>query len=142
MKKQLRSCTPDKRHAAVCGLFCPSCTYFIGTKEDPEKLKERAKLFNRPVEELECYGCRSEKLFFFCKENCAMRNCATEKGIDFCGEGVSFNNPYNITLILLFLFWFPVSRLSLPNRRILHRGRISWSGVQIQTISILLIIHL
>lgn len=84
--EKLRLCTPDKRHAAVCGLFCPSCTYFIGTKEAPEKLKERAKLFNRPVEELECYGCRSEKLFFFCKENCKMRNCAAEKKIDFCGE--------------------------------------------------------
>ena len=26
-----------KRLSAVCGLFCPSCTVFIGTKEDPQR---------------------------------------------------------------------------------------------------------
>jgi len=52
-------CTPDKRLAAVCGLFCPACTLFIGTKEDPERLKMVAMRIQLSVEELECHGCQS-----------------------------------------------------------------------------------
>lgn len=29
---------PEKRLAAVCGLFCPACGVFIGTREYPERL--------------------------------------------------------------------------------------------------------
>ena len=46
-------CIPDKRLAAVCGLFCPACSVFIGTKEDPERLKVVAERLQRSVEELE-----------------------------------------------------------------------------------------
>ena len=79
-------CIPDKHLAAVCGLFCPACGAFIGTSEDPERLKATAGRLQRPVEELECHGCRSEKRCFYCSENCKMVKCAAEKGIDFCGE--------------------------------------------------------
>jgi hypothetical protein len=79
-------CLPDKRLAAVCGLFCPACTVFIGYQEDPERLTGLAKRVQRPVEELECQGCRSEKRSFFCRDRCKMTKCATEKGIDFCGQ--------------------------------------------------------
>ena len=79
-------CMPDKRLAAVCGLFCPACSVFIGTKEDPERLKGLAERLQRQVEELECYGCRTEKRCFYCNENCKMAKCAAEKGVDFCGE--------------------------------------------------------
>ncbi|HKZ56796.1 MAG TPA: DUF3795 domain-containing protein [Thermodesulfovibrionales bacterium] len=78
-------CIPDKRLAAVCGLFCPACSVFIGTKEDPERLKVIAKRLQRSVEELECHGCRSEKRCFYCG-SCKETRCAAEKGIDFCGE--------------------------------------------------------
>lgn len=76
----------DKRLAAVCGLFCPSCTLFIGTNQNLAGLKATAKSLQRPVEELECHGCRSQKRCFYCQDNCKMAKCATEKGIDFCGE--------------------------------------------------------
>ncbi|SFG93497.1 Protein of unknown function [Desulfotomaculum arcticum] len=79
-------CKPEKRLAAVCGLFCPACGLFIGTKEDPERLKEIAGRFQRPVKEVECHGCRSEKRCFYCHENCKMAKCAAEKRVDFCGE--------------------------------------------------------
>jgi Protein of unknown function (DUF3795) len=77
---------PYKKMAAVCGLFCPACSGFIGTIEDRERLLKRASLINRPVEDLECNGCRSEKLCYFCKESCIMKKCAESKGIDFCSE--------------------------------------------------------
>jgi hypothetical protein len=76
---------PDKRLAAVCGLFCPACRVFIGTREDPERLKSIAERFNIPVEEARCEGCRTETRLPYCK-TCRMVTCAAEKGIDFCGE--------------------------------------------------------
>ncbi len=79
-------CLPDKRLAAVCGLFCPACTVFIGSREDQQRLAGLSRLFQRPVEELECHGCRSEKRNFFCREYCKMTKCAAEKGIEFCGQ--------------------------------------------------------
>lgn len=77
---------PDKKLAAVCGLFCPSCSLFIGTKEDPERLKMMAARLQISVEELECHGCRSEKRGIFCRNQCKMTKCNAEKGIDFCVE--------------------------------------------------------
>lgn len=81
---QMGLCTPDKRLAAVCGLFCPACTLFIGTKEDPERLKMLAMRLQLPMEELKCYGCWSDKRSFYCREKCKMIKCAAEKGIRFC----------------------------------------------------------
>jgi len=75
---------PDKREAAVCGLFCPSCSIYIGTKEDPERLKKLARGFNVSVNEMECEGCRSDKRIGYCR-TCKMAKCSSEKGIDFCG---------------------------------------------------------
>ena len=69
-----------KKLSAVCGLFCPSCTVFIGTKEDPQRLKAIADRFQMPVEEWECEGCRSEKRSYYCKNICKMAACAAEKG--------------------------------------------------------------
>jgi hypothetical protein len=75
-----------KKLSAVCGLFCPSCTVYIGTKEDPQRLKAIADRFQLPVEEWECQGCRSEKRSYYCKNICKMVACAADKGIEFCGE--------------------------------------------------------
>ena len=76
---------PDKKLAAVCGLFCPSCTMFIASNEDPERLKNIAARQNQSMEDLRCEGCRAEKRTSYC-QTCNMTVCAAEKGIDFCGE--------------------------------------------------------
>jgi hypothetical protein len=78
-----------KKEAAVCGLFCTSCSIYIGTKEDPERLMNFAKNFNLPVKDMECNGCRSDKRIGYCA-NCKMFKCASEKGIEFCGECEDF----------------------------------------------------
>lgn len=77
---------PDKQLAAVCGLFCPACTIYIGTRDDPERLTMIAARVQKPVEELHCDGCRSEKRCFYCRERCKMEKCSSERGVDFCGE--------------------------------------------------------
>jgi len=81
---------PDKRLAAVCGLFCPACRVFIESTEDSVRLQIIAKLTKRSVEEIECHGCRSEKRGIFCNKYCKMTQCASQKGIDFCGECVEY----------------------------------------------------
>lgn len=86
MKENKSPAKPDKRLAAVCGLFCPACTIYIGTHEDPERLKVMARHTNRSAEKLTCEGCRSEKRCFYCDSICTMAKCAVGKGVDFCGE--------------------------------------------------------
>lgn len=86
MNDELTVSAPDKKLAAVCGLFCPSCTLFISTAEEPDRLETIAQRIPIPVEELKCLGCRSEKRGFFCRNHCKMTKCEKEKGIDFCVE--------------------------------------------------------
>lgn len=85
MDKGKRGLKPAGKEAAVCGLFCASCSIYIGTKEEPERLEGIARDFNVPVKEMECEGCRSDKRIAYC-ENCKMFECALKKGIEFCGE--------------------------------------------------------
>jgi len=75
----------DKRMAAVCGLYCEACRWFISTTEDPERLKRLSAERKWSVEESKCFGCRSDKRLPYC-ENCRMFTCANERGVDFCCE--------------------------------------------------------
>ena len=78
-----------KRFAAVCGLYCEACRWYIATTEDPARLKMLAAEAGYTEEESRCYGCRSEKRLPFCA-NCKMQTCAAGRGIDFCGECVEY----------------------------------------------------
>jgi hypothetical protein len=80
----------DGKKAAVCGLFCPSCTLYIGTQEDPQRLQFLAETFKLPVKEVRCSGCHSESRSFYCRDICKMAECAAEKGIEFCGSCESY----------------------------------------------------
>lgn len=77
---------PEKRLAAVCGLFCPACTVFIGTREHPARLQVIAERLQKPVEELQCDGCRSDTRCYYCRDRCKMGKCASGRGVSFCGE--------------------------------------------------------
>lgn len=80
---------PDKKLTAVCGLFCASCTVYIGNQEDPERLKIMAERLNCSTEELICEGCRSDKLALHCR-NCSFKLCTKKKEVDFCGDCSEF----------------------------------------------------
>ena len=71
--------------AAVCGLYCGACSWFIATAEDPVRLKRMAAQMNFTEEESTCFGCRSHKRLAYC-EKCKMFTCAAERGIEFCSE--------------------------------------------------------
>jgi hypothetical protein len=75
----------DKDMAAVCGLYCKACSWFIATTEDPERLTRLAAQRNWSEEESKCYGCRSGKRLPYCGK-CKMFPCAAERDIDFCSE--------------------------------------------------------
>jgi predicted RNA-binding Zn-ribbon protein involved in translation (DUF1610 family) len=74
----------DRKLAAVCGLFCPSCTLFIGSNGDPKRLEPIAAQYGKKSEEIRCEGCRSDVRFIYC-QTCKLDKCAEEKGVDFCG---------------------------------------------------------
>lgn len=78
--------------SAVCGLFCPACSLYIGTREDPERLEAIARRFQRPVEDLHCRGCHSGQQSFYCRD-CKMKSCSREKGVTFCGECKEYPCP-------------------------------------------------
>lgn len=84
-KEENHSKDSDKKYAAVCGLYCEACSWFIATTEEPERLKRLAAQMNLPEEKCRCYGCRSERRLFYCGE-CKMSACAARRGIDFCSE--------------------------------------------------------
>lgn len=75
----------DKRLAAVCGLYCEACSWFISTREDPERLRRLAAQLHYTEEESRCFGCRSGKRLPYCG-NCRIYACAAERGIDFCSR--------------------------------------------------------
>jgi hypothetical protein len=84
-KKEVPSGKPDKKLAAVCGLFCEACSWFIATHEDADRLQRLAAQSDFSEEEARCYGCRSDKRIPYCA-TCKMYSCAEERGIDFCSQ--------------------------------------------------------
>ncbi|MBU1107133.1 MAG: DUF3795 domain-containing protein [Candidatus Riflebacteria bacterium] len=85
MKKDKNFKNIEKMFAAVCGLYCEACSWYIATTEEPERLKRLSKQMNFSEAESKCYGCRSHKRLPYC-ENCKMFACANDRGIDFCSE--------------------------------------------------------
>ena len=80
---------PEKQFAAVCGLFCPACTLYIASTEDPERLTRLAGLFGLPEEEMRCHGCSSEVRGPTCRD-CKLVTCAVERGVEFCAICVDY----------------------------------------------------
>ena len=80
-----KSIEQKKEVSAVCGLFCPACTVFIGTQEDPGRIEMITKRSDYTVEDLTCDGCRSARRSKYCR-TCKMLKCSEEKGVDFCSE--------------------------------------------------------
>ena len=75
--------------AGICGVYCKSCTLYIGSKYDPKRLEFLASRLNLTVEDLYCEGCRSDKKSILCR-NCTFIKCAKEKNVKFCSECSEF----------------------------------------------------
>ena len=83
-----------KKLIAVCGLDCEKCDAYIATKNDDQALREKtaqlwAELNNAPIlpEHINCDGCRMNgRKTVFCDHLCQIRQCASSKGFETCGE--------------------------------------------------------
>ena len=79
---------------AYCGLNCEKCDAYIATKNNDQALREKtaklwAELNNAPIlpEHINCEGCRVDGVkTVFCENFCQIRQCATKKGLQTCGE--------------------------------------------------------
>lgn len=67
----------------ICGLFCPACSVYIASTDDPARQEAFMKMMGLTREEATCHGCRSDVVFGHCK-TCNLKACAQAKGIAFC----------------------------------------------------------
>jgi len=67
----------ESKLGAFCGLYCGACPLYLTSikTEDPSKVV--------------CLGCKSDKLAEHCLK-CAMKDCASAKNLNSCGECVQF----------------------------------------------------
>ncbi|HOP27257.1 MAG TPA: DUF3795 domain-containing protein [Candidatus Sabulitectum sp.] len=74
----------ELRYDSYCGLNCGACMVGIANEMGKgDVLDGYAGNWKIPREKLECSGCKGDVTAGFC-ENCEMRLCAREKGIEFC----------------------------------------------------------
>lgn len=71
--------------AGRCGLYCGSCSLYLGTKEDSGRLEMIARILGQSLEDTKCEGCRSSLVSKHCR-SCKFKTCNEEKNISFCGE--------------------------------------------------------
>jgi hypothetical protein len=65
-----------------CGLYCGSCPDYLATKAE-----------NAPEPgENPCRGCKSDVTALWCTD-CALKECASGKGIEFCSECPEYPCP-------------------------------------------------
>lgn len=76
---------------AACGLYCGACYHYRATQPDGSHLLDRAAAEGRDLTGFTCQGCRSNALYIHpgCAQ-CAIRDCADERGIAHCGECVEW----------------------------------------------------
>ena len=73
----------DGRYDSYCGIYCGACENVHAKRNS--RLAEMAKRAERPVESLDCDGCKSEVIAQCCEE-CNIRVCGIKKGVDTCAE--------------------------------------------------------
>ncbi|MGN0665786.1 MAG: DUF3795 domain-containing protein [Huintestinicola sp.] len=79
---------------AYCGLDCEKCDARKATLENDNELRERtAKLWSElnqteiTTEMINCTGCRTDGVKTpYCSSICPIRKCASDKGLNTCGE--------------------------------------------------------
>ncbi len=76
---------------AYCGLDCSKCDAYLATQEnDDRKREETAREWSQiyqaeiAASQIDCDGCRSNGVRFFHCNNCDIRKCCLEKGVENC----------------------------------------------------------
>ena len=69
------------RTDTYCGLYCGACKVFLANQKG--LVKEIATEWQMAESDLRCNGCKSN-VVATCSQECEIKACAEEKGIDFC----------------------------------------------------------
>jgi hypothetical protein len=87
-----------EENLAYCGLICQTCQIYLATREpDKEKqykmrvdiaqeIKKYYGMETKPEDVHDCDGCKTEGGRLFSNNDCPMRICAIEKGIESCAH--------------------------------------------------------
>jgi len=76
----------DKKLLSACGLYCGVCPIRYADRENLPALKEKlAGIYGITADQVACEGCRSEKVFVYCRV-CSIASCARERGLEGCHE--------------------------------------------------------
>lgn len=75
------------RRDGYCGLYCGACPNLLATEHDT--LDALADIRRSKPEDQICFGCKSGKTAPFCT-TCRIKQCARDKGFEFCFECDSF----------------------------------------------------
>ncbi len=85
-----------RQFISYCGIYCANCPIFIaGALSDKKKKAQLAKKLSEEMgkkitpEEISCLGCRSSTKSHW-TQDCKIRKCASEKGIEFCYQCEEF----------------------------------------------------
>ena len=85
-----------EENMAYCGLICQTCQIYLATREPDEEKKYNMRVDiaqeitkhyggeTKPEDVGDCDGCKTESGRLFSNNNCPMRICAIEKGIENC----------------------------------------------------------
>lgn len=78
---------------AKCGLDCAQCDAYIATKNNDidalQKMADEAKkqfAMEFTADQSRCTGCSSDGVKISYTEQCAVRKCAVEKGVENCAH--------------------------------------------------------
>ena len=70
---------------SYCGLYCGACFIIQAYKQNRTDCIPEPWLESIQGKELDCYGCKSGKLYENCR-GCKIRICAESKNVEFCNE--------------------------------------------------------
>jgi len=70
----------------ICGLYCGDCPYYLaGRLGDEEQLAALSRKSGLPIEDIQCDGCLSERVFRDCREcRHGFRTCAAQHEVTWC----------------------------------------------------------
>jgi len=71
---------------AYCGLDCLECDFFKATRANDQEWKERLAKKWADGLQVECDGCKSDRISGWCSKICKVRPCAERKGVRTCAD--------------------------------------------------------
>ncbi|TCL62383.1 uncharacterized protein DUF3795 [Hydrogenispora ethanolica] len=74
----------ERKENGYCGLYCGACPVFMKTQNG--QIEQLAAELGTPVVEVACFGCKSNQVAKWCRDDCPIKKCSQEKGHDYCIE--------------------------------------------------------